>query len=428
MKFCRRAIEWLFYLFVFILPWQTKLILRPAADNFNEISLYASHFVLLLILILFSVHKLRQRSGQEKISLLWISLSGLELFVLISFFFAPDQTLAFYHYVLFLFGVGLFYLLREGVRRTSYEECCLNRIKIIYSFLGGVFLQAALGVYQFLSQNSFACKYLGLAGHNADILGTAVVETVSGRWLRAYGGFDHPNIFGGVLAVSLIMAAYLLAKKKIIVSAREIGESVFLFIFYFVALFALFFTFSRSAWLALGVGLMVLLIILIIQKDHWIVDRLLAIIFFSAIMLLIAAVPYQDLLRVRLTVETRLEIKSLTERQAYLGEARELIKDHSVFGVGAGNYTRALAERDEIKKAAWAYQPVHNVPLLLWAESGIFALGFFLIFLFMALKKRRNMIIPGAVFAALLVLMLLDHWLLSLPFGLIFMFLILGLI
>ncbi|MFA4999966.1 MAG: O-antigen ligase family protein [Patescibacteria group bacterium] len=428
MRLCRHAIEYLFYLFIFLLPWQTKLILRSADNNFNEIAVYATHVLLLVILILFFVHKLRTRSGQEKISALWISLCGLEVFVLISFFFAPDQVLAFFHYVLFLVGVGLFYLLREGIRPAAYDEKGLNRATIIYSFLAGIFFQAALGIYQFLSQSAFACKYLGLAAHHADILGTAVVETTSGRWLRAYGGFDHPNIFGGVLAISMIIAAYLLAKKKIIASAREISESIFLFVFYFVSLFALFFTFSRSAWLALVFGLLVLLVVLIIQKDRWIIDRLLALIFFSAVMLFVVAMPYKELVRVRIVGETRLEEKSLSERREYLSQSFTLIKEKPVFGVGFGNYSRALEVRDEIKKESWAYQPVHNVFLLFWAESGIMALMFFLGFLFLAVKKRRNLVVPGAVFGALLVLMVFDHWLLSLPFGLIFLFLILGLL
>lgn len=427
-KFLKKTIEYSFYVFVFLFPWQTKLILRPADTNFNEISLYVSHLLLLLILIIFFIYQLKRPEKGGAISWLWWALAGLEVAVLISFFVAPDKVLAFYHYLLFLMGVGVFYLLREGTESFSYENKCLDQIKIIYVFLTSLFFQAGLGIYQFLSQSSFVSKYLGLAAHDPGTLGTAVVETASGRWLRVYGGMDHPNIFGGVLAIALILAAYLLAKKKIIRTKQEIGESIFLFIFYFASLFALFFTFSRTAWIAYAVGLTILLISLIRQKDRWVIGRYLALVFFSGVMIFIIAYPYRSLLQVRLQGETRLEQKSTSERLDYLGQAQDLIKGHYLTGVGVGNYSLFLRQADGYQKAVWDYQPVHNFFLLLWAESGVFALFFFGAFLVMMVKKNRRAVYSGAILAALVVIMLLDHWLLSLPFGLLFLFLILGLI
>ena len=429
-KFLKKTVEWFFYLFVFLLPWQTKLILRPNASNFQEISLYVSHLLLFFILIIFFVYKFRRPTDDERISGLWLSLAGVEIGVLISFFFAADQVLAFYYYVLLLEGVGLFYLLREATTNFGYEEAGLDKIKVFYYFFASLFLQALLGIYQFLEQRAPACKYLGLAAHDSNSLGVSVIEAASGRWLRAYGGLDHPNIFGGVLALSLIVAGYLLARKKMIRSKREAIESLLLFIFYFVSLFALFFTFSRSAWLALGVGLTVLLFGLILKKDRWVLGRFIALIFFSAVMVLIVAYPYRDLLQVRIYGGTRLEEKSVTEREGYIGQAESLIGRNWIFGVGvgAGNYTMAIKDLDLVKKEYWAYQPVHNVFLLLWAETGIFSVLCFVVFIFFLIKKNRREVFSLAVMAALLVLMLLDHWLFSLPFGIIFLFFILGLL
>jgi O-antigen ligase len=427
MKFLKKTIEYSFYLFIFLFPWQTKIVLRAAATNFTEISLYLSHLLLLVILIVFFSYKLRRPGQEEKITWLWGALIGLELMILASFFFAPDQTLAFYHYILFLTGISLFYLLREGQAVAGYEDGLLDQVKIIYSLLASLFLQAVLGIYQFLQQFTPVFKYLGLASHDSSSVGTAVVETASGRWLRAYGGMDHPNIFGGALAISLILAAYLLAKKKVIRSNREIIESLFLFIFYFVALFALFFTFSRAAWLALVLGLLVLLLTLIIKKDYWVLGRFIVLLCFSLVMIFAVAFPYRDLVAVRVSDDTRLEQKSLQERQDYLIQARDLIKNNWLFGVGVGNYTVALAEQESTSRNIWAYQPVHNVFLLLWAQSGTLALIFFCFFLFL-LKKDRRTILAWTIFIVLLVLMLADHWLLSLPFGLLFLFLVLGLL
>jgi len=427
-KFLRQFFKYLFYLFIFLLPWQTKLILRSGETNYTEISLYVSQLILLIVLVSFFIYKFRRRDFDEDVPGVWYFLAGLELFIFASFFVAFDQVLAFYHYLIFLEALGLFYLLRGGTIFKGYEESYLDKFTIIYVFLASIFFQACLGIYQFLTQSTFAFKYLGLAAHDPQNLGVAVIETASGRFLRAYAGFDHPNIFGGVLAIALILTAYLLVKKKVLNSNREIFESIFFFIFYFFGLFALFFTFSRSAWLALAIGLFILLISLIVQKDRWMIGRFLALVFFSAILLSIIARPYQDLLAVRIDANTRLEQKSISEREMYLGQAKKIIKDKPLFGTGIGNYTSVLNNEEGNKQPAYINQPVHNGFLLLLAENGVISLLFFAGFLICLIIKDRRETYSWAIFVALLVLMMFDHWLISLPFGVLFLFFVLGLI
>lgn len=427
MNFFKRLTEIFLLLFVFILPWQTKLILRPDLNNFNEISLYVSQLVLLLALISFFIYKLWAKDSGQKTPVIWYFLGVWEVIMIISFFFAIDRQLAMYHYLLLLGGLGLFYLVREGINRAAYEDSCLNRIRIIYVFLAGVFLQSMLGIYQFLSQKTFACKYLGLASHNPEIAGTAVIETVSGRWLRAYGGLDHPNILGGVLAISLILSAYLLARKKIINSNIQIWGLILLFFSYFFALIAMFFSFSRTAWLAYAVGMAILAVIIFKREDRWVAKRFLALVFFSLALLAIAALPYRELALTRFRAEGRLEQISISERESYALKAGEVIKNHPWFGVGNANYVRHLEASSQVKNFAY-YQPVHNVFLLVFAENGIFAfLSLILFLVFLALSPRRQNF-AFSIMAAIIIIMMFDHWLISLPFGVLFFFLILGLI
>ena len=336
--------------------------------------------------------------------------------------------LHFYHYFILLSVLSLFFIIRLGGENGNYEEPFLNKIKIIYVFLTSIFFQALLGIYQFITQSSFAFKYLGLAEHDADTLGTAVVETANGRWMRAYGGMDHPNILGGVLAISLIFIAYFLAKKKMLNNRKDVISSILLFVFYFIDLFALFFTFSRSAWLALIIGLLTLLFVLIFKKDRLTLKRFIAVLFFSLILICINVAPYQDLLMARIDPQTRLEKKSIDERLAYINQASDLSKQHLISGVGVGNYGVVTAAADNNKKSAFDYQPVHNVFLLILAESGIFSLISFFTFLFFLIRNGRREVYAWAILMPLLVLMLLDHWLISLPYGVFFLFLLLGLI
>lgn len=427
-KYLRKTIEYLTYAFVFILPWQIKLIVRGGETNYSEISLYLSHVLLIAILILFIWFRLREKNWTVFNPPLFYSLASLSAFFLISVFFAPDKALAFYHYFVFLVALSLFFVVRAGTEPRNYQEIVIDKIKLVYVFLGSMFLQASLGIYQFFTQGAFACKYLGLAAHDPVTPGSSVIETIDGRWLRAYGGFDHPNILGGVLAISLILAAYLLARKKILNNAKQVWSSIFLFVFYFIALYALFFTFSRAAGIALLVGLITLLIVLLRRFDKWVVGRFVALLFFSAVLLTLIAIPFKDLITTRVEVETRLEQKSIRDRYEYMVEAGGLLKHNFLGGVGIGNYHSALLLDDEYKKPAWEYQPVHNVFILICVQSGIFALLSFLIFGAFLIKYGRREKFAFAIVAALFVLMMLDHWLLSLPFGVLFLFLALALI
>ncbi len=427
-KFLKKTTEYLSYLLVFLLPWQTKLIFRASETNYSEISLYVSNVLLLAILSLFLIMEIREKKRTEENRAIIYSSLALSIFIFISIYFASDKPLAFYRYFIFLNGLSLFFIIRAGTKQRNYQDTIINKITLIYTFLASVLFQALLGIYQFLTQSSFSFKYLGIAEHNPATLGTAVIETINGRWLRAYGGLDHPNILGGVLAISLILAAYLLVKDKISNSSKQVRASAFLFIFYFISLYALFFTFSRSAWLALAAGIFTLLIVFIVKKDKWVLSRFVAIVFFSAILVAIAVAPYRDLLVVRLEAETRLEQKSITERQDYITQARGLIQKNLFTGVGIGNYEVAIEQADNHKKAAWEYQPVHNVFLLLWAECGLFSILSFLVFIIFLIKNGRREIFAFAIIIPLIILMLLDHWLISLPFGIFFFFLLLGLI
>ncbi|MFA6514008.1 MAG: O-antigen ligase family protein [Patescibacteria group bacterium] len=427
MKFFKRSTEVFLLIFVFLLPWQTKLILRSADNNFNEISLYASQLVLLLALICFFIYKLGTKEPNKKSPLIWYFLGILEVCVLISFFFAPDQLLALYRYIVFLGGLGLFYLVREGINREAYEESCLNRTRIIYIFLTSVFFHSVLAIYQFLSQSSFAFKYLGLASHDPQAFGSSVIETMSGRWLRAYGGLDHPNILGGVLVFALLLSAYLLARKKIINSQLQIWNLVLLFFSYFFALVALFFTFSRTAWIAYFIGMIILAIALMKREERWVSGRFFVLSFFSVMLLILSAVPYRELIFTRLEAQNRLEKISISERKESIVDSFSVIKKYPLFGVGVGNYVKYLEVNDKTRNSLPS-QPVHNVFLLVFSENGIFAFSSLFLFIVFLAKSRRRESFSLAVIAAMFVFLMLDHWLFSLPFGILFFFLVLGLI
>ena len=469
-KFWNSIIEYGLYLLVFLLPWQTRWIIKAGEINgsyweYGTVSLYGTDILLIMLIIISLVlklrvtsYELREKRSQEKrfqIPICWYFIAGLELFVFISIFLAPDKLAAGYGYARFMLGAGLFWLAVSA----SY-----NRVKLIYAFLAGILLQAGLGIWQFLTQFSFASKWLGMALHDPVILGTSVVETLAGgRWLRAYGGLDHPNMLGGLLVVGILLGLLLLlrnskseirnsppaiawhwrAGKQIQNSKFKIQNSSNVYNQYneriivkyllltacFLLLASLFFTFSRGAWAGLIAGLLIILGLAIIKKDLVGQKKLLEIILAGSVLVFILFNLYGDLVLTRLSQDTRLEVKSSQERVESYGEAWSMIKDNWLLGVGIGNYGI------KNNKPSWYFQPAHNVFLLVWAEVGIIGLLFFIAFLFFTsyflLKKWRannTYDYKFALLTALFLMLLVDHWWWSLHFGVLLFWLALGLL
>jgi len=407
--------EYCFYLWLFILPWQTKLILHAAPVNYLEISFFISWLLLLVPIFIWGERIFKQdywrfKSGTNKPAW-WQALIIWEIITFFSIFWADNKLLALFRYLILVLGILLFYL----VKRPDFIKAA-NVVKV---FLIGLIPPAILGIWQFFAQNAFANKYLGLAYHSANILGDSIIETSTGRYLRAYGSFDHPNILGGMMVVALILVLYSSLKK-------EIGRNARLFYLIGFSIFytALLVSFSRSGILAFFIPALFIIVNAwrrgIFQKKL-IGLFILLIIFISAVII----IPYQDVFFVRVQTQSRLEQKSLSERELYLKQAVSLIKQKPILGTGAGNYILEL-QKIIPGQAIWYYQPVHNYWLLLWGEIGIFgllsALFFWLAIIKLSVKKHL-----WPLGLTLIIISLFDHWLWTQPLGLILFFLLAGL-
>lgn len=442
ISYLKKTTEYALYLTAFFLSWQTRWIIRPGAVNggyleYGTISLYGTDILILLVVVGLAVLKIssaKERRNERMAGLkkffrpnsAWFYFGLFELAVFFSIFFASDRLLAFFAYARLLLFVGFFWAL---------SAAAYDKIVLIRSFLGGVFLEACLGLWQFFSQSAFANKWLGLAAHQAGDLGTSVVEAAGyGRWLRAYGGLDHPNLFGGLLAVSLIFILHLLAadnrekisNKKISPPVLSVGLVVFS-----AALLA---SFSRSAWLALAAGLIVWFLAAASHKDYPAGKFALKAASVFMIVGLLFVNLHAGLFFSRLKGEGRLENISVAERLDYFSVWQKIIKRDWLFGAGIGNYSLAMAGT-EPGRPSYYYQPIHNVFLLVWAEVGflsVIALGGLVGHLFATSYKQLKAGLAGnyaglALIAELAVFSVFDHWLWSLHSGLFLFVLIIGL-
>jgi len=427
-RYFEKAVEYGFYLFIFLLPWQTRWIFYEGILNgqyweYGSFSLYATDILFFGIFIL----SLFLFKGQHrKLNQFWVLILGFFLICFASIFWSQDKEISWYAILKLCEAILLFWL----VLRIKLHWKCIS-----WSLVAAGVGQSVFGIYQFFTQQAIANKWLGLAAHQPEILGDLVIETASGRWLRAYGSFPHPNMLAGFLVISLLVLIGLIItrgieKKRTLASILLSTTSLVLMIFGLIV------TFSRSAWLALGLTLLILLAINIWQRDRWRVKMVSMIIVWILLVTVGSVFLLSDLWQVRLT-GGRLEAISATERSEYYLQAKDLIADYWYQGTGIGSYTAGLYNRDTSKEA-WDYQPVHNIYLLIVTEVGIFGglIFLFIIFKFFysiakygleRLKDNNQFLFVSLSFMALLVIGLFDHYLWSLSFGLLFFWLVFGL-
>lgn len=416
-------------LFLFLLPWQTIWITKEQFLNgskweYGTLGLYANEILLFFCAGIFCIdlwRKIRERKINGSFSFSWtadrrfiLSSTIFIAYTFCSIIWAPDQLLAWQHAIWFMEAFLLFFML--NAQPISYLLS-----PIIYSFIAGSAIQSILGIWQFLSQSTFASTALGLSMHRAAEAGTSIISTIlDGRWLRAYGSFPHPNMLGGYLVIAIIITDIIFHKHAQTKSYRlsTIG-------YQFISLLqltALFFTFSRSAWLAAAIWMIGSSI-----KYHvaCTTKYLLSFIIYRLSLIIILTTIFSPLVFTRFSYSTTNETRSLGERAVGYNESLRIIKQHPLLGVGAGNYTAVLNKQNP-SLPGYFYQPVHNVPLLFLSELGIIGLillSLAIYFLISYLLSQKTTLIAQSVpyigLISLLPLIIFDHYLFSSYSGLL---------
>lgn len=421
----KKLLQFFLSVFLFLLPWQTIYITREVFLNgaklqYVTLGFFATEILLWICILLFAFSYIKQiREFKPKITFTLSSdrifIASLLLFVLYCFasiIWSTDRQVTLQQSEHILEAFLLFFILFLAQ---------IDRIQAAKCFIAGAVLQSILGIYQFLTQSTFSFKWLGLVAHPVQELGTSVVIGEGGwRVLRAYGAFSHPNVFGGFLVISIILTVFILLREK---------KNNFLKLALFLQLTALFFTFSRAAWIVTVLFFVgnfffqhKFFILIRSERCGWISISKKTYIFIFVFVSLLTAL-YWPLINTRISHNSRLEILSTQERVIGYKEAIQIWKTSPWLGVGAGNYTLASYKLNP-NQAGYAYQPVHNVPLLFLSEFGI--IGFILFFgigvtfyrvgIQASVKKYQTLFFIGIF----LLFSLFDHYLYSSYLGLLF--------
>ncbi len=480
-------VRYFFFAFLFLLPLQTVYLLREVFVGgekwqYGVIAVYGTDVILLFSIVAFifscDLRKRWQsisdagckisdwkRSFQNPLSLISypLSLIVLVLWAGLSILWAPDQMLAAYFFVKLLLAAGVFFL-----ARSLSDEDTKTAIRLL---IIGAVVQSLLGAWQFLAQSTFASTLLGMSAHEVAEAGTSVLKGWHQRWLRAYGTFEHPNVLGGFLATVLVLIVGYFSSVipapepesrtsfsgSRIKSGMTIASAI-------IVLLGLILTFSRSAWLGAALGITVFSIYsyLNLVSNRVIIPRPrnYDTVFGMLMVLGVAGAVFVGVLHE--TVFPRFDSAaieregSVSERVQSLEDAKTVIGEgNMLLGTGVGNSTAEMM-RLQPGRPVWSIQPAHNIPVLVFAELGLVGLVLFITFLFSVILIRqpaeKNLEIPrqparhadashaggarndsqghGAIYIVALVVLvpalLLDHYLWTSHFGLLFFFLLLG--
>ena len=435
--------KFLFYFFVFSIPFQTRKILFLSGNRFIEWNSGFLYFTDLLIVGILFLAILRGGIKFKKVDIflgLFFLIAGLSLITSQNIGLSVYQLIKLAEFILLFLYI-----------RANLEFLGINRILKIF-VASGVF-QALIAIAQFLKQGSLGLKFIEAGIFVPGASGVATFISNGEKVMQAYGSFSHPNVLAGFILLTIFCLYELLInpKFKAQISNQIQMTKILKFIppfCLFVLIFGLFLTFSRTAIFIFIVISLIMFLWFVLRSPDGSGRRrtvsLFAVFLFSVIISTAILFPY---LKARF-FEISFEEQAIDLRFFYNKIAISIIKEKPLMGIGIGNFVWYSQNYPAFLKAAnkmlnlvgkgendipkWIYQPVHNIYLLIASEIGIVGLVVFLIMLIVRMSAGLRIIrIVNPLFFLMigfLILGLTDHYFWTLQQGGLMFWLGLGLL
>ncbi len=365
-------------------------------------------------------------------------------------------------------GLSLYYLIKlfEFSFLAFYIaqniQSTFNLATMALLFAISSFFQSLLALLQYFQQGSLNgwLYYVGERMFSGATPGIANADINGELILRPYGTFPHPNVLAGYLLIGvIIIASFLIPRSQGFIKYFGIFTII-------MSSIAILLSLSRVV-IGLGVLLVVGLIIykivkrLVIARNEAISTkkglpmqkyRLLrsfrndkkkkigiGLLIAGALdlILFIGGLAFLQTVGSRF-LQTSFFEEAFTQRSELIDSALILIRTNPLVGVGLGHFIPSLSPLQEPLSLGLYLQPVHNIFLLIAAETGLIGLGIFLLFLgltYSTLIKnislspllRFEFLIFSLLLSIILILGLFDHYFLTLQQGQLLFAVILGL-
>jgi O-antigen ligase len=335
------------------------LLARPSrlvAPAYTDVLVPWAYVAMVVTLGLWAMSMvLRPRPVRLGPAFIWIPAAGLLGVSAIGAFVSIDPKLAAFNVAKLAVTIALGWYVVNEVDRLE---------RLIVPVLLMVGSQAVIAIIQGATQHAVGLTLLQELRLAPGAPGVSIVATAEGaRWIRAYGLTAHPNILGGVLAFGLLVIAAAQGTPR---STRLVRMTVF-----GLGVVALALTFSRAAWIAFAIGLVVAIAMLAIRRDRAAVRSWLVAAVTVAVIAVALAVPFAPYLAARATISgpVATEQHSIDERLALSALALRVFADHPLLGTGLGTLPKAMKATEPA--FAFSYQPAHVVLIAAAAETGI---------------------------------------------------------
>jgi len=340
MAFTKEKVKNIFAVAIFLTPFQGGLWVEGL-----HLDILMSN-ILMLGLGVFVFFTGRDRNPGQKLYLpIFIPYLGMLICGIISSLGARNVIMARSGVYMILERYLVFFCVYNIIRKPEDLKF------IIYPFTLSVLFESLLGVIQFRIP-SFTIGVID-AAHSFQV------------W-RAHGTLFHPNAFGMYLMLVLpvifqfLLLAYRAGKKKRLYLYSTT------FILGFGGLFA---SQSRGAWAGFGLGMIIVFLLNFSGNKGKMRNTIRKSIIPLALIAVLFSLKYGSTFVNRIDSN---EFNKDYEGRVYLeNQAKELIKEYPVFGVGWGNYLEYID-----------VEFVHNLYLLILAELGYTGLFFFLTIMF----------------------------------------------
>ncbi|HVA96123.1 MAG TPA: O-antigen ligase family protein [Candidatus Acidoferrales bacterium] len=442
--------RWIFYLLVLLLPVQLGKHFWPSYSSVSGIRIdYLSPTIYLtdiLLVLLFGCYAYRifktikeansndRRSkpsirqtqdsglteGQSKRKIYFIS-SLVVLFIVVNVLTSSRPLLSLYGAA----KLGEFAFLAFYVTKTFRSTFQVQIITILFA-TSSIF-ESMLAMLQYINQGSLngMFYYFGERTFTSMTPGIANASIGGALILRPYGTFPHPNVLAGYLLIGMVLVwGFLFKNTK---QWMQVIGAVSLLI----GSIALLLTFSRVAillWILLLLTILVKYLLVSVKTSR---SKIIAIAITIVCVVFIRMTPVVHDVVIRFAT-TSLSDESVTERTELLSTAFTIIKQHPLLGVGLYNFIPAMAPLQKPLPLGLYLQPVHNIFMLVMAETGLIGLGLFIWMLVITIKRIASCELRmKRTFMVLMAIILLtgmfDHYWMTLQQGQLLFAVVLGL-
>ncbi len=430
-----------FFLFLLLLPtqlgyhfWPDWAFVLGRRIDYLSPTLYLTDILVIFILGSWIIDRLHYKFSiflinQRKYKFLILELIALVFFIGINIFFAASRPVAVYKWFKVLEFIalgGYVYKTKPPLAKVTF----FLSLGVIYSSglaIVQFFLQRSLGgIFWFLGERTFNVDTPGIARFESCQLPVASLpagEAGCQLWLRPYATFPHPNVLGGYLAALLPLIIIQLSNYPIVKLSNR--KNLFYLSTIAFGIIALGLTFSRSAWIVGALGASIMYYVLRQRKQIFYFPLIL-----NAVVLI--------LLVLFVFTSFKPEEESVVVREELNRAAIMMWQSSPLLGVGLGNFLIALPKTLPTR-TVYFLQPVHNIYLLVLAETGLVGLVVFLwpisrlvkglvsSIKYLGSNHELQTMTYKLTFVSLLLLGLVDHYFLTLQQGQLLLILFLAL-